>query len=536
MSDRVYVPHTPAAQRTPAAAKITPAPCGVMRKCACGGSSGEGNECHECKKKKMELPHGSTDRNRPSTSSTMVHDALRSPGDALERQPSVSREAALGHDFGQLRVRPDGPEAVAAAARPPFLQTKLAVGQAGDGFEREADRVADAVVSIAPGGGGARRQGVMEAHSGRDQHYKRTPASPLPAAVTALGQGKTVSAAPDAGLFDGEPAGELTLTRGGGSPLDKETQTFMAGRFGFDFSSVRVHADSQAARMNRRLNALAFTYGDDIYLRSPASVSDYWLLAHELTHVVQQSGGGRSVPRAGYSQNQLEGPRTSAEERKTIGREIATSQAEKGASSRGQQMNSATFVSGRLGTSVRRFLLGKCSSEKWNAIAAWGTILGTIAATIAALIGLGVITVGTAAAATPVTAPASIAVIVAGAILTLAGIAWAISAHEALSKCLESDPDADAKDKDENRKKLDYLEKKQKEIEDQVKEKQRQLDELRKNFNEDGTPKKKVPTVNVEDLPTPGQKQIPTVNVEDLPKADQTPIPTVNVEDLPKAK
>jgi hypothetical protein len=535
MSDRVYVPQTPAAQRTPAAGKITPAPFGVMRKCACGGSSGEGTECHECKEKKLALQRCSTDQNRPSTTAAIAHEALRSPGDALERQTSASRQPGLGHDFGKLRVRSDGPEAVAVAGRPPFLQTKLEVGQAGDEYEREADRVADAVVSIAPSGG-ASRPGLMEAHSGRDQHFKRTPTSPPPAAVTALGQGKTASPAPDVASLDGEPAGELTLTRGGGSPLDKKTQTFMAGRFGFDFSSVRIHADNQAARMSRRLNALAFTYGDDIYLRSPASASDYWLLAHELTHVVQQSGGGGSVPRAGQSQNQPEGPRSFAEERRGIGKEIATSQAEKGAGSRGQQMSSATFVSGRLGASVQRFLLGKCSSEKWNAIAAWATILGSIVATIAALIGLGVITVGTAATATPVTAPASIAVIIAGALLTLAGIAWAISAHEALSKCLDSDPDADAKDKEENRKKLDYLEKKQKEIEDQVKEKQRQLDELRKNFNEDGTPKKKVPTVNVEDLPAPGQKQVPTVNVEDLPSADQNQVPTVNVEDLPKAK
>ncbi|NOZ70116.1 MAG: DUF4157 domain-containing protein [Deferribacteres bacterium] len=69
----------------------------------------------------------------------------------------------------------------------------------------------------------------------------------------------------------------------------------MERRFGADFSSVRVHTDSNAVQMNRQLNAQAFTYGKDIYFGagrySPGTASGRRLLAHELTHVVQQKYG-----------------------------------------------------------------------------------------------------------------------------------------------------------------------------------------------------------------------------------------------------
>jgi hypothetical protein len=287
-----------------------------------------------------------------------------------------------------------------------------------------------------------------------------------------------------------------------------------------DFSNVRIHSDGQAAHLTRRLNAKAFTYGNDIYLGASASASDRWLLAHELTHVVQQSGQARN----GQPRERAEG-RAERQHRLTQAPErahesSAVSTVGRG-QTRGQQTESASLISRASGQSVQRFLFSKCSSEYWNAIAAWGSIIFAVVATVAALIGLGVITVGSAGAGMAVTAPASIAVIIAGAIGTLAGIAWAISAHIALSKCLDTDPDADEKEKAETRRKLEYLEQKQKEIEKQLQEKQKMLDDLRKNYNEDGTPKK------------------PGVNVNDLPDANdegKTPKKSVNVHDLPDAK
>ena len=80
-----------------------------------------------------------------------------------------------------------------------------------------------------------------------------------------------------------------------GRPLDARTRAFMEPRFGHDFSRVRVHADAQAAESARAVNALAFTVGHHIVFGSgqlfPETSPGRRLMAHELTHVVQQSSG-----------------------------------------------------------------------------------------------------------------------------------------------------------------------------------------------------------------------------------------------------
>jgi hypothetical protein len=83
--------------------------------------------------------------------------------------------------------------------------------------------------------------------------------------------------------------------RGGGSALDASTRETMERSFGADFDGVRVHSDAESHALNRLVSARAFTTGNDIFLGSQANASDPRLLAHELTHVVQQrsmSGGG----------------------------------------------------------------------------------------------------------------------------------------------------------------------------------------------------------------------------------------------------
>ncbi len=79
-----------------------------------------------------------------------------------------------------------------------------------------------------------------------------------------------------------------------GQPLDAATRAFMEPRFGHDFSSVRVHADTKAAESAQAVNALAYTMGRDVVFGAgqyaPAIASGRQLLAHELAHVVQQAG------------------------------------------------------------------------------------------------------------------------------------------------------------------------------------------------------------------------------------------------------
>lgn len=84
----------------------------------------------------------------------------------------------------------------------------------------------------------------------------------------------------------------IHATRGSGSAMDSGTKTFMESRFGADFSGVNIHTSSNATGMSRELNAKAFTVGNDIYFNegqyNPSSDSGKHLLAHELTHTIQQ--------------------------------------------------------------------------------------------------------------------------------------------------------------------------------------------------------------------------------------------------------
>jgi hypothetical protein len=114
-------------------------------------------------------------------------------------------------------------------------------------------------------------------------------------------QTKSDLQSPTSNLQNGFEAGSdlearLVAHKGTGSPLSEDVRAYMEPRFGADFSGVRVHTDGEAVQMNRELSAQAFTHGQDIYLGAgrydPGTTAGKRLLAHELTHVVQQSGGG----------------------------------------------------------------------------------------------------------------------------------------------------------------------------------------------------------------------------------------------------
>ena len=87
----------------------------------------------------------------------------------------------------------------------------------------------------------------------------------------------------------------LSNSKGKGNPLPSKTRNFMESSIGADFREVKIHTDSQAQEMNKGLRAQAFTHGKDVYFNSgkynPSSTAGKHLLAHELTHVVQQTGG-----------------------------------------------------------------------------------------------------------------------------------------------------------------------------------------------------------------------------------------------------
>ncbi|MBD2136105.1 DUF4157 domain-containing protein [Anabaena sp. FACHB-1237] len=87
----------------------------------------------------------------------------------------------------------------------------------------------------------------------------------------------------------------LNSSKGGGQPLADNVRQPMEKAFGADFSGVKIHTDSKSDQLNQQIQARAFTTGQDVFFRggeyNPGSTDGQHLLAHELTHVVQQNGG-----------------------------------------------------------------------------------------------------------------------------------------------------------------------------------------------------------------------------------------------------
>ena len=113
-------------------------------------------------------------------------------------------------------------------------------------------------------------------------------------AVQRLLRGAVQRSAAGRERVDESVARAIESKRGGGQTLDASARGELEAAFGDDFSDVRVHTDEQADRLTRAVDADAFTTGSDIFFRSggydPSGTAGRTLLAHELTHVVQQRG------------------------------------------------------------------------------------------------------------------------------------------------------------------------------------------------------------------------------------------------------
>lgn len=184
-------------------------------------------------------------------------------------------------------------------------KSNLKVGEPNDQYEREADRVADAVMrgrntdpahAVRPGIRAKLYRKVLRPEEKFDS---------LAPAEEVIGSAPSGAEPPEAlqRTASGE-AGAVTpqyerslhqAVQRGGDVLPSATRLFMESRFGWDFSSVRVHSDPQAGSFAQEVNARAFTLGNDIFFGQseyqPFTQEGQRLLAHELTHVVQQSDG-----------------------------------------------------------------------------------------------------------------------------------------------------------------------------------------------------------------------------------------------------
>ena len=220
--------------------------------------------------KQRELDHGAP---QPAASQP-VAPVSAAPAPALSNQ-ALQRSLRAGVVPPQLLLARH--QALGNQAVQRLIQAKLTVTPAGDAYEHEADRVAAAVMS-----GPAR------------------PAAPAATAVQSVARAPL----PEEGTGAVSPALEAQITgmQGGGQPLPAAERAFFEPRFGMDFGDVRLHADAQAGTAAQAVSARAFTVGRDIAFApsqyEPGTSAGRELLAHELTHVVQQGGGQMAQPAA----------------------------------------------------------------------------------------------------------------------------------------------------------------------------------------------------------------------------------------------
>ncbi len=209
--------------------------------------------------------------------------------------PRSGKAPLIGHDLSLIPLYP---------RIRPAIQAKLVVNRPGDRYEQEADDVAEQVM----------RQPEDEHHTCACGGSAGADGSCDECEKTSSGSasGEALQRQPSSrGAAGGEaPASVHTTLSAPGQPLEHSTRRFMENRFGVDFSAIRIHADRAAETSARAVGARAYTVGRDIVFGSgefvPHSAAGRLLLAHELTHTIQQTGS--AAPPIGMLQRQTGDP------------------------------------------------------------------------------------------------------------------------------------------------------------------------------------------------------------------------------------
>ncbi len=259
------------------------------------------------------------------------------PRTRRHRNPPATEEQQQQPFFSKAGHQP-----VQAKAEP-FFQAKLTVGQPGDQYEQEADAVANKVVNQPSAGGQpavqkqeistvqrlatpdeqkmpgtndermAEDKAIQEKEEAAPKQEEEKPVQKMEAPKKEEEKPVQKMDAPKKeeekeppvqtksnGQGTAQPANlssRLSQRQGKGEPLPRSVRSQMEQGIWADFGGVRIHKDSEAVGMNKDLHAQAFTHGQDIYFNAgkfnPEQVEGKRLLAHELTHVVQQGGGAK---------------------------------------------------------------------------------------------------------------------------------------------------------------------------------------------------------------------------------------------------
>ncbi|MHC5739310.1 eCIS core domain-containing protein [Nostoc sp.] len=218
---------------------------------------------------------------KPQESGILQRAAVRPVSDAGIQSTDDQEEVALSNsafskDFSRVPI---------STTKPQPIMAKLTIGAVGDKYEQEADRVAAQVVQRinAPVRSGEDETVQREEMETKDNEA-RLMRSPI---IQRKSSDGGIAATPNL-------EASINRARSGGQPIANNIRQPMEKAFGTDFSGVKIHTDAQSDKLNRSIQARAFTTRQNVFFRqgeyNPGSRGGQELLAHELTHVVQQNG------------------------------------------------------------------------------------------------------------------------------------------------------------------------------------------------------------------------------------------------------
>ncbi|MBP0019267.1 MAG: DUF4157 domain-containing protein [Cyanobacteria bacterium SBLK] len=217
------------------------------------------------------------DRNLEKTEREDFFASKPSPKVTQTQKSPVQRQltSRTGRTFSATEVLSGDGSTEVIQSQP--IQTKLAIGEVGDKYEREADRVA--------------KETVQQLRQPLQKDKDAPPVQQRPISPYKLQRREELQG----GEVPTELETQIDRAKSGGQSLAPDLQGKMGRAMGTDFSHVKVHTDSHSDRLNQSLQARAFTTGNHVFFKkgeySPNSTRGQELLAHELTHVVQQNGG-----------------------------------------------------------------------------------------------------------------------------------------------------------------------------------------------------------------------------------------------------
>lgn len=284
----------------------------LQRKCACGGSGGQCEACEEREAGRLQrtvqtkLAVNEVGDRYEQEADRVADQMLAAPAHSAVSGPAQRIQRYSGQATGQAETAPASVDRVLAMT-PQGQTSRWTVNAPGDLYEHEADRVADAVFRV-PG-------------SQPQTEFSMSTLSILPGKQLRLQPqdifqvpedeedkvNKRVQRKASAGVPQITPAlaADLNQLQSSGQPIPPRARAQFDDRLGYDFSGVRIHADSRGDQMARALHAQAFTWGRHIAFRegayAPNTPVGQHLLAHELIHTIQQRAVEPRIGREGQS-------------------------------------------------------------------------------------------------------------------------------------------------------------------------------------------------------------------------------------------